>query len=306
MFIRLRRIRNLDRHLPVEYRNRELHIGVSELDQHAAQLRQIGFSEELAVGERVLPVIKGPVSRFNAEGKQVVRRDMPMETAYRQVEWHWTERHGDRKVEQSDFRDVPYKRYPRDFIPPPSLELQVGTNAQEQRVVTTSSIAYTDDYRDLLIHAINLCLELFGECEIFTEDLVPATRVPVRHLNWQVLPPGRYPWERLQQAVQPLIDRVKKGNRLVISRRLELISDAGPEFVAVGRAGFTGYLVFGFPAKNLYVLESILYGNATYVFEENWEELSKMTKAQILNETLQKQRIIHREGWERSVRSLIA
>ena len=39
-------------------------------------------------------------------------------------------------------------------------------------------------------------------------------------------------------------------------------------------------------------------GNATYVFEENWEELSKLTKAEIIRGKLQKDRIIHRENWD--------
>ena len=70
-------------------------------------------------------------------------------------------------------------------------------------------------------------------------------------------------------------------------------------------AGFNGYVIMGFTKKNLYLLESAYYGNATYIFDEDWRDLSKMTKAKILNENLQKDRIIHREGWEENIKELL-
>ena len=75
--------------------------------------------------------------------------------------------------------------------------------------------------------------------------------------------------------------------------------------IAQGRGGFSGYIVFGFPRKNLYVLESLYYGNATYVFRENWEKLSQLSKAVILSGNLQTARIVHQPGWEKEVRHLL-
>lgn len=89
-------------------------------------------------------------------------------------------------------------------------------------------------------------------------------------------------------------------------KRIETINIYGPEFVAVGHAGFSGYLVFGFPAHALYVLESTQVNNATYIFAEDWEDLSKKTKAEILNHDLQEDRIIHRKGWFSRMRDLLA
>ena len=47
-------------------------------------------------------------------------------------------------------------------------------------------------------------------------------------------------------------------------------------------------------------------GNATYVFDKDWEELSKLTKAQILDEGLQRDRVIHRKGWHQRIRHLLS
>lgn len=83
--------------------------------------------------------------------------------------------------------------------------------------------------------------------------------------------------------------------------RLHAIAEAKPEFVAIGTGGFHRYMVFGFPRKRLHILESAYYGNATYVFGNSWEELSKLSKAEILSGDLQKARLVHREAWTTEV-----
>lgn len=89
----------------------------------------MGFSSELKPGETVLPSPKMvPVSRRNAEGSYIIHKDQPMETAYRTVEWTWKQWAGrGETVEVSDFVDVPYKRYPRTFVPPYGIIIIEGS-----------------------------------------------------------------------------------------------------------------------------------------------------------------------------------
>lgn len=68
-----------------------------------------------------------------------------------------------------------------------------------------------------------------------------------------------------------------------------------------GVGGYSGYLVFEFGQGNLYVFESIMYGNATYIFENEWEEVSKLTKKEIIENQLAVARIIHNQAWSREV-----
>ena len=124
-------------------------------------------------------------------------------------------------------------------------------------------------------------------------------------MNWEVLPPGRRTWAEVKSELEVVVRAAPGTNQPVIEYRLEKVNRYQPEFVAIGRAGFRGYLIFGFPEKNLYVLESAYTGNATYVFAERWEQLSKRTKAEILSEGLQVRRIIHRDGWESEIDSLL-
>jgi hypothetical protein len=306
MLIQQRRIRNLERHLPEEYRGKNLRVGVQNISAFRQELTRAGFSATLDAGETVTPAKIGPVSRFNAEGKQIVRRELPKEDATRMLEWTWEEFRGKDKVEQSDFRFIHYQRYQREQVPPPGVELQIVGDARENYYAVTEAIPYDDAHRVRLLHAVNLCLEHFGVCGVFTDDLVPVLRAPLRRLNWKLLPQGARPWEELKRDLQPVVAQTGKRTRAVFLHRLEVVNEGQPAFTAIGQGGFEGYVVLGFPRLNLYICESTRYGNATYVFAQDWEPLSQMTKADILNQNLQKERIVHNEGWREAIRKLIS
>jgi len=270
------------------------------------RLQRVGFTSKAEVGERVLPSALGPASRYNAHGGTLVHRGQPMETVYRQIEWTWIEWHGRDRVEKTDFRDVPYKRYPRTRVPPPAIELSIASVASGQNLVVAPPFEYRRSTAANLMLSINLVLELFGACDILDQDLVPILAVPAMRVNWTILPKGKMPWETLKPHLDEVIGRQKPMNRKIAEHRLKVITRHGPEFAAVGRGGFAGYVVFGFPTKSLFILECVRYGNATYVLDRDWEILSQMTKAEILNNAYHKARFIHVDRWEARVARLLA
>jgi len=308
MIIKQRRIKSIGRHFKYLDKAQNLVIGLRDLDRFETEIEQLGFARPFTPGELLLPPrIFGPISNFNSEGKYHVHRDRPMETAYRMIEWHWTEFRGRYDTEEmSDYVDVPYKRYPRTFIEPPSVEFSLANDAAGSLILIAEEIAFTQENYDRIIHTVNLFLEIFGECEVLTQDLEGFVIPEIRRLHWEILPPGRYPWERLQRLVNEIVREAREGNWALIENRFETINSFSPEFHAIGRLGFRGYVVFGFPEKGLYVFESTITGNATYVFDDNWENLSKLTKSEILDEHLQQHRIIHRKGWHSNIRQLLA
>lgn len=283
-------------------------IGIPLIDLFNDKVQEIGFSQNLKCGETVLPAAKfGPTSLFNAEGKYKSNKNLPMETAYRNVEWRWEEFHGPYdKVERSKIVDVPYKRYPRTFISPPGIELSIVKSAVGKKIIVSAEFELNDSNDEVIIHTVNLFLEIFGECHFFVGDTYNAVDIPMKRLNWTILPTGKMPWSQLYKKVDPFVKKAPKGNQAVIWHRLKLINEHNPDFMALGRGGFSGYIVLGFEKQRIYTLESIYYGNATYIFGNEWEKLSKMTKAEILNNKLQKDRIIHRESWDRSIHELLS
>jgi hypothetical protein len=306
MIIQQRRIRSLRGKLGSARVGSRVVIGAKLVPDLMPKLRRIGFPETANVGDAVLPAAIGPVTSYNADGGEIVHRDQPLETAYRVAEWHWTEFRGRYDTEErSKFVDVPYRRYPRTDVPPPAVELKIAVTADGQRVLVTPPVTFKGDDDEDLIHVVNLMLEVLGFCQVFTANLDEIIRAPLRRLNWRLLPSGHRPWRILRPDVLEIIRRAKKGNQPVVEHRLELINGYGPDFVAVGLAGFAGYVVFGFTDRRLFVFESIFAGNATYVFGEQWENLSKLTKTQILDELLHLARILHRVGWDDRLRSLL-
>lgn len=307
MEIKAKRIRNLASYIGFIQRRTQLVIGLELKQKFRGILRDAGFAENLKLGDSILPAPTfGAISRFNADGKYEIHRDKPKETAYRMVEWHWKEWRGRyEREEKSRYVDVPYKRYPRTFMPPPSIELQITATTQGERIIVAPPVQYIKKNDELILHTINLFLEIFGQCAVFSGKLDEILKPSLKRLNWEILPPGRWPWTKLQKALRPIVKESARGNRPLIEDRFKTINGFGPEFVAVGKAGFRGYIVFAFPKKNTFVLESIYPDNATYVFDHQWEKLSQMTKAQILDEKLQKARLIHRTGWHKKVTRLL-
>src|SRR5690625_227052 len=298
MIIQKTRIRSLSSYtkgIPVD-QNLVIAVATSDIVKHSPQ--DIGFSIGLEPGEKVLPTAVGNVTLFNSRGKEIPLKDQPMETHYRQQEWTWKQFRGRYDVEErSKIVDIPYERYPRKIVPPPSIELSVAADTDGRKLIVADPIRLNDDNEEAIVHVINMFLEAFGLCEIRNEDLDAIIRSPIRRLNWDVLPKGRKPWRTLKPLIQPVIDDQSEENKVVIEKRFEAINSFEPEFVAVGQAGFSGYIVFGFPESALYVLESTQTNNATYVLENNWEYLSGLTKAEILQNKLHKERVIHRENW---------
>lgn len=306
MYIRKKRIRYVGSYIRGVNRGEKIVVSIGNLSRFTTSLIKAGFSKELGIGETVLPTAIGPISTFNSEGKDEIHNDQPKETAYRQAEWKWKEFCGryDRR-ERSKIVEIPYERYPRTFIQPPSVELTIVQNKEGDKILRSPTHEYIESNDEKLLHIINLFLEYFGECELLKENLMPVIPAHLIRLNWEILPQGCMPWIKLKHLLSPIIESQPEGNKVVVNKRFETINSFEPEFVAFGHSGFHGYVIFGFPAKQLYILESTQINNATYVIERDWEVLSTMTKAELLNKNLHKERIIHRKNWFNQITRLL-
>ena len=145
MIIRKKRIRNIELYWHLIDDNNEFYIAVNDIDRFKGRLIQIGFSENLELGETILPKAVGSVTRFNAEGKNDKQKNLPMETAYRQVMWRWKKFIGGGNFKEvEEIRDVPYQRYQVQFIPPPSHELTIA-EVDNQKVIISTRILKSEE-----------------------------------------------------------------------------------------------------------------------------------------------------------------
>ena len=301
MYIKHKRIRNVEKYLIGLRDGESFHIASANPGISKVMATKIGFTASLTDGETVLPRIIGPVSKFNAQGGFIKLKDEPKETCYRERLWEWTDWGGNT---HSKIVYIPYERYRRKEILPPSEELTLVNNT-DAAVILSRKLVFTSATEDHVKHVINLFLELFGDCQVLKENLTPAIKAPIRRLNWEILPPGKYPWNKAKDHVEKVAKHLSENKAAIIRNRIRTITQHEPDFIAVGIAGFDGYWVLGFVKRNLYIFESLYFGNATYVLNQNWETISQMTKAEILAGKLCEARIIHREDWVNNIHNLL-
>lgn len=302
MKITKKRIRNVKNYLYEIKKDDNFSIGLIGLDGIEERLISIGFTSELNIGETVLPKICGPISRFNADGGYIKRRDLPKEIYYISREWTWKDYQGN---EYSKIVTFSRERIHREPISAPNIELQI-VEIDNHKILFASKLKKDEDNFDIAKHTINLLLELFGECDILDSEKKTIIPPEIIRLNWKIFPKGEYIWEKVEPIIKERIDSQPKGNRPVISSRNEKISSKEPTFFAYGLGGFSDYTVYGFPKLNIYILESINIGNATYVLDKNWEEITKLTKKDIIDHNLYKKRIVHTPDWEVEIDKLFA
>lgn len=304
MLIKQTRIINLSK-LNFVKEGSVIRVGVSNLERFKDKLKEIGFKNHLEPGFKILPKVVGPVSDRNANGDYEIHKDQEKEIHYSMIEWTYKQWAGPGEtVEVTESTARPYEKYPRTFIPPMSVELTLVED-EDELIIVSPEMIFKDENKDKIIHTVNLFLEIFGECQVLNNNQKAIKMPEIKRLNWEVLPKGKMPWEKRKQQIKKFIDRANGKNKNVVEHRLEEINKYEPDFTAIGKGGFNGYIVHGFNDNNTYVLESIYTNNATYILEDNWEEISKLTKAEILNDDLHKDRVIHSKNWYKKINEIL-
>ena len=242
--------------------------------------------DSYANGDKFLPLVIGPVSRFNADGGWLPLKDQPKENRYVvTVYWRWKDWHGKHYEAEKDV----YKNcYQRKRILPPSEELILVNNRVYSEVLNE-----TDKGR--VQHVINLMLELFGGCDFVQPDF--TVPVKIKQKNFELLPPGEYPFERIKRLIED--DPRKKREICLLEERFQFFQNANPTTIVIGCGGYRGYV--GFQYKQYLILDNKWYGNAIYVFPANTELILSLTKKEVLEGHLHIARIPHTQGWQKNI-----
>lgn len=302
MQIKGKSIRSVTKLLAASQGCEEIRLAHRILDDMTDLLSAIGFDKEPSAGDYLIPEVVGKISALNAHGKEIIRKDLPLEPQPRSYYRTWKDWHGQ---EHSGIQTRDIDMYPREYQPAFEETLHV-IEIGGDKYIATDSMELNDSNESRNIHLSNLMLECFGSFEVLDAKNGNIISTKVKQLHWDILPPGEYPWSKAKLLVGEVTKNLKESEKGVVEARMQTITKYCPDFLATGRAGFSGYFIYGFASKGLYVLESIHLDNATYIFGDNWEQLSKLTKNQIINGEIDHQRIVHDKKWNRTVRSILA
>lgn len=302
MIIRQTRVLHLDRHLGGMLPGTVFRLTADVAQVAPARLTVSGFAG-LSVGDALLPAGIGRTSRFNAEGRYITHRDQPKESrCVGRREWtrqEWAGRDQTRTVttEVDMMRDC----YPRTFVLPPALELTVAETGGA-RLIISEPMTWGQTDADEVLHAVNLFLELFGQCDVRHENLASLLPPNTRRVNWTMLPPGPQSLAAVLAHVHEVVARTPPTIRGPILNRIRFMAGLGPDEVFIGNGGFRAYVAYVFNGTRKAILESVMPDNATYVFDDNWQNVARLTKAQVLDGRHHVDRIFHTEGWDERVR----
>lgn len=249
----------------------------------------------MSIGECRLPSSIGPVTRFNNQGRSIKLKHLPKVTKYTHsmlLEWQaWG--HGPTLSKFVDFyRDC----YQTNDIQAPSMELALIEKNGES-YVSTPIFRLIENTEEEILHAVNVLLEIFGEYRVFIEG--EGFKEPIyKRVNWRLIPPGERVFDYVIGHIQK--NDISQNRQPVIIERQHFLHNLKPDLVYVGEAGFSDYMAYEFQSKKIVILESIKFGNAIYVFEDDWQQFSKLSKKEIIENEFA-ERIIHANGWKNQV-----
>lgn len=250
-------------------------------------LSKLGLNE-FKEGVVIQPPIEcGIVSKRNIFGYSIPNKELPKEERFiRTIYWEWQLYNGDW---ESDYKDIYKKCYPRIEYEPFGIEMKSIIINNTKMFITK-----VEDFNDLK-NIINLYLEVFGYCEILNDDLkLTNLNSNYNRCNWEILPPDiKINIQKSKIKSRMDKDKYKKDYD---QERINTLEGYNPKEKFIGKNGFQGYYAFLY--NNICVLESPLYGNATYIVPiNNWKDLSKMTKKELINSGYLLDRFEHNKKW---------
>jgi hypothetical protein len=294
-------VRSLAKMLPLAHKHPQVRFIVNMRDSKQDRWVSLGFKEVLETGQMLVPASVGKVSTFNAHGKEVVRKDIPKHNASFASFRTWKDWHGQ---EHSGIQHRDMMVYQREHLAAPSEALYV-IETTTGLSISTRAINLSKETDTTALHLANLMLECFGEFDVVDATSGVQVGAKLKRLQWEILPAGKYPWSKAGPIVMPYTKNLGESARELVRYRMTTIAGHSPDFLATGTGGFNAYFVYGFEKKGLYVLESGYLDNATYVFKQDWEAVSQLTKSEIINGGIPHTRIVHDNRWRHNINTLL-
>ena len=288
---------NVDKYI-YKSKNNKIVIAKMVKEEDRSILEKIGFSAPLTFNESITPKTNyNKLTLENVNGKEIIRRDLPRDEEYvqsvhwKRVDWGGYEHEGDRLVTRL--------RYRREYSLAFNEKLNLIKNNDGQILVCSNSLPVDDKERIKFV--INLFLSIFGEFQVVDETL-KFQRIEKK--NFTFLRPGELTKEQLKTIIGNNRKKLNSAENNLILQRFEFLNKFNElDTIMVGNQGFYGY--YAIKTKKFWVVECNYINNATYLFDDKWEEYVKLTKQEVINGNLCKTRVYHTQNWEEEITTLL-
>lgn len=244
----------------------------------------------------------GTYSTRNVEGWEVKRTDLPKITKT----FYWeTPNFGDAATYGTHLHFQDREVYQREFHEPrfygissSLLKMATGAGGGVYHIAINQPLLRTQKgYEGELLFMLNLLQENCGSVGVFSTNALKDEIISTLSLDWEIFPPGSN-----DEIVRRLTAGRKQDARKtgVVAERVKLFSLLKPNAYLRGNGAFSNYIGARY-ADNLVVFENMEYGNALYILYDNWQEVSKRSRLDLIRGTdAEFDRLPHTYGWEQA------
>lgn len=268
------------------------HIGII----HAAET--ITYPEIVQPDSRV-----GRYSNYNINGRTITRRDLPKVNKTYSADvpnfGDWTKGSHEMSWDRLVFQ--------KEHWLPRNINIIIEKIEEDEKNVVFKFVLDTyitinhPSYEDQLLFHCNLLQENCGDCFVFDANASDSDYIKTLQLDWELLPPGE---KNTENNINYVLGRIKSPSpqlEVRVRERIEFFESLNPKNYITGTNRFSQYFGALFES-NLVLLENVRYGNAIYIFFEDWKELSKLSRTELLSgKNFNFVRVIHSGNWERRV-----
>nr|WP_295374282.1 hypothetical protein [uncultured Sphingosinicella sp.] len=274
--------------------------------QDAETLGHLGLSIERG---RITTVDPAPPSRAggafaerNLDGWQLKRKDLPKELreiSHSAPSWNGSGSHLVHRTVEA----YPLEYHPAKLLTISATILEHLRDAAIVRFRVDEPLRRdAANFAEDLTFNLKLLSEAVGEAQVFDADLNDDAYAKIQHVDWELLPPG---------SADRVLERLSNkkgvsGERLAVAaHRLRVLDGLNHDGFILGSGRFARYFGARFGSK-LVALENLEYGNALYVFEEDWEQLTQCSRTELIKRrdpTVH--RVPHIPGWASALRKLL-
>ena len=201
--------------------------------------------------------------------------------------------------------------FQKEYLPWEELEIEISCIKKiwENHIYRVSILCMLDKYYEdsKLLYVINLAQENFWKISIIDE--IDNSDDYLKHLSvsWDIFPP----WKKEDDIIRilskyPSSQRTPELSKIIEKRREFLLSLPSKNPIMI-HGLWWAWWYFGLKITDeIVVFENIKYGNAIYILYKNWEELSKLTKKEILHRNEEEyERVVHWKYWEKKVKFIV-
>jgi len=190
------------------------------------------------------------------------------------------------------------------MIEPTVLEDRGGDHVVIKFALTPLLDRSMAEFELMLLWSINVLQENTGTTGVFASDASADDYKATITLDWQIFPPGT-----ADEIVARLAGTARPGNAADFEKhvrdRVRLFESFNPTNYIRGQGGFGSYFGAQF-ADDLVVFENLKYGNAVYLLYQNWDEVSRRSRLDLLrDQDAHFDRVVHKDGWEGHLTALL-